>query len=253
MTDFSYQLYSSRNFPPMADTFAMLKNTGYTQVEGYGAMFANAAQIAETEALLARSGLTMPTAHIGLDTLENQPELVADAADRLGFKAVFAPFVMPEDRPTNGAGWRKFGERAEKAGALLRDRGIAFGWHNHDFEFLPIADGTYPIDALLEGGPSLRLELDLAWVARAGEDPVKWIGKFADRIIAVHVKDLAPNGECADEDSWADVGHGVIDWKAMRDALASTKTRFLVMEHDNPSDHERFARRSIASAQTIWG
>ena len=34
MTDFSYQLYSSRNFPPLADTLRMVAEVGYTQVEG---------------------------------------------------------------------------------------------------------------------------------------------------------------------------------------------------------------------------
>ena len=34
MTDFSYQLYSSRNFPPLADTLKMLARLGYTHGRG---------------------------------------------------------------------------------------------------------------------------------------------------------------------------------------------------------------------------
>lgn len=37
MTAFSYQLYSSRNFPPLAATLTMLADLGYAEVEGYGA------------------------------------------------------------------------------------------------------------------------------------------------------------------------------------------------------------------------
>ena len=48
-----------------------------------------------------------------------------------------------------------------------------------------------------------------------------------------------------DEDGWADVGDGVIDWRATFDALAKTNCRHFVAEHDNPSDGARFARRSI--------
>ena len=44
MTDFSFQLYSARNFPPLADTLRMLKAAGYTAVEGYGALYADAGQ-----------------------------------------------------------------------------------------------------------------------------------------------------------------------------------------------------------------
>ena len=39
MTDLSYQLYSSRNFPPLADTLSMLADLGYAQVEGYGGLY----------------------------------------------------------------------------------------------------------------------------------------------------------------------------------------------------------------------
>ena len=37
MTNFSYQLYSSLNFPPLSETLKMLAGLGYNRVEGYGA------------------------------------------------------------------------------------------------------------------------------------------------------------------------------------------------------------------------
>ena len=82
----------------------------------------------------------------------------------------------------------------------------------------------------------------------AREDPVAWINRLKDRLTAVHVKDIAPAGECADEDGWADVGHGTMDWGAINAALANTGAKYGVNEHDNPNDDKRFASRSIASA-----
>jgi hypothetical protein len=38
MTDYSYQLYSSRNFGPLPETLRMLAELGYKQVEGYDAL-----------------------------------------------------------------------------------------------------------------------------------------------------------------------------------------------------------------------
>jgi sugar phosphate isomerase/epimerase len=74
--------------------------------------------------------------------------------------------------------------------------------------------------------------------------------KLGSRITAVHVKDIAPAGECVDEDGWADVGQGTLDWKQLiADAKANTKAKFYVMEHDKPSDAIRFAKRSIASVK----
>ena len=43
---FSYQLYSSRNFPPLGDTLAMLSSAGYTAVEGFGGLYDEAAGLA---------------------------------------------------------------------------------------------------------------------------------------------------------------------------------------------------------------
>ena len=58
MTAFSYQLYSSRNFPPLADTLTMLADLGYAEVEGYGALYADPALVSELKTHLGASGLT---------------------------------------------------------------------------------------------------------------------------------------------------------------------------------------------------
>jgi sugar phosphate isomerase/epimerase len=95
----------------------------------------------------------------------------------------------------------------------------------------------------------LKLELDLAWVRVAGHDPVAWINKYAGKIAAVHVKDIAPDGTCLDEDGWADVGHGIMDWAAIHSALQGAGITHYVAEHDNPNDDKRFATRSLAAIQ----
>jgi len=128
-------------------------------------------------------------------------------------------------------------------GLWQQDNGIAYGWHNHAFEFDATPEGALPIDLIVEAG--VDLELDLGWVARAGHDPVAWIEKYAGKISAAHVKDIAPDGECADEDGWADVGHGVLDWTAILGALKTAGVESFVVEHDNPNDPTRFAKRSL--------
>ncbi len=71
------------------------------------------------------------------------------------------------------------------------------------------------------------------------------------RITAVHVKDIAPSGQNTNEDGWADVGYGTVDWKALTKMLKGTPASYFIMEHDNPSDDERFARRSIATLKAF--
>ena len=246
MTDFSYQLYSSRNFQPLEATLAMVAKAGYASVEGYGGLYDDAAGLA---AHLKANHLTMKTGHFGLDVLEHEVSHALTVATTLGMERIYCPYLMPDDRPTDAAGWRAFGARLQAAAAPYRAAGFGFGWHNHDFEFVALPDGSIPQDCIFEGGPDLEWEADIAWIVRGGADPLAWIKKYGDRITSVHVKDIAPKGENLSEDGWADVGHGTVDWAGLMAALRGTKCTNFVMEHDNPSDHARFAARSITAAK----
>ena len=146
---------------------------------------------------------------------------------------------------------RKAGGGSAASSAQIGDRlaaqGLSLAWHNHDFEFRKLADGSYPLDLMFEAAPKLLWEADIGWLHAAGEDPLRWIEKYRDRVRAVHVKDKAPEGEKANEDGWTDIGDGVIDWKRLKPALSAKGLDLLVLEHDNPADYESFARRSRAA------
>ncbi len=244
---FGYQLYSSRNFPPLADTLAMLAKAGYTSVEGFGGLYDDAAGLA---AALKVNHLKMPTGHFGLHMLEHEVSHALTVATTLGMERIYCPHLPHDEHPGDAAGWRAFGARLDRIGQPYRDAGFGFGWHNHDFEFVALPDGTIPQDAMFEGGPGLEWEMDVAWVIRGGADPLKWIRKHGARITSAHVKDIAPAGQNKDEDGWCDVGHGTVDWKGLMAALRAAGCKHFVMEHDNPADHHRFATRSLASAKT---
>ncbi len=248
MQQFSYQLYSSREFPPLTDTLRMLADLGYTQVEGFGGSYNDLAALTDG---LSKAALTMPTGHISLDMLENEPDKALEIAQAIGMKYVYCPHIEASQRPDNAGDWLAFGQRIEKAGEVLRAAGIGFGWHNHDFEFVPQADGSIPMEEVFKGGPSLSWEADIAWIVRGGADPFDWIDRYGDRISTVHIKDIAPEGDCLDEDGWADVGFGTMDWKALWSALSKTPAEYFVMEHDKPSDHARFASRSINTVRAL--
>jgi sugar phosphate isomerase/epimerase len=240
MPSIAYQLYSSRNHP-LDETLAMLAELGLEEVEGFGALVE---QPESTRAALDRHGLTMPTAHVSLALIESDPERVIDAARVLGLEAVIVPGLAQAERPTDRAGCQAFAKRLATAGAPIRAAGLGFAWHNHDFEFTPTADGCLPIDEIA-AAEGVDLELDLAWIHVAGEDPAEWVRKFPGRIIAAHLKDRAEPGENEDEDGWADLGFGEVDYTHILPALNDADVERWVLEHDNPSDHERFATRSF--------
>lgn len=248
MTDYSYQLYSSRNFLPWADTFSMLSRLGYKQVEGFGPVYEDYEKIS---AELGNANLSMPTAHFSLEMLEEDQKKVLDIVKAFGIEVVYCPYLQPESRPSDVAGYVEFGKRLQAAGAFCRDAGLGFGWHNHDFEFVPLEDGSTPMQRIFETAPDLSWEADLAWIARGGADPLEWIEREGKRISSVHIKDIAAPGECEDEDGWADVGHGTVDWKKLHSSLQNTPVKYFIMEHDNPSDAERFAKRSIDFCKTL--
>ncbi len=250
MTEFSYQLYSSRKYPPLGDTLKMLAEAGYTQVEGYGAMFTDDVDLGALRADLDNAGLTMPTAHIGIDIIRDQPERAIEIARMLDMEAVFGPFLAEPQRPDTAADWIEFGRSFAEASKPLQDAGLTVGWHNHAFEF-ELVEGERPMDLMLTGADTLMVEFDVAWCVKANADPIAWMESYATRIAAAHVKDIAPAGEAGDEDGWADVGHGTMDWPAIMAGLRKTHCRWFIAEHDNPNDHARFATRSLATMQSI--
>ena len=246
MTVFSYQLYSSREFPPLDRTLHMLAEAGYKQVEGFRGVFDKPEQ---TRVQLDAAGLSMTSAHFSIDALENDRDAVFDIAATLGVESLYCPHLDAAERPTDAAGWQAFAGRLQKLADPVRDAGFEFGWPNHAFEFVPLPDGTTPQQIILEDAPDIKWEADIAWIAVAGADPSEWSSRYGDRITAVHIKDIAPAGKCADEDGWADVGHGTLDWAGYFRQLKSAPVKHWIMEHDKPADDERFATRSINAAR----
>ena len=82
MPTISYQLYSSRHWTA-EETFKMLAEAGYQEVEGVGPHYED---LAKTKALLESHGMTMPSGHFALDFVEADPAKVIEIADvrRLG-------------------------------------------------------------------------------------------------------------------------------------------------------------------------
>lgn len=247
--DLSFQLYSARNFLPWDGVISRIAELGYSQVEGFGGVFQDPAGFS---ALLTDAGLTMPTAHLSVEAMETDFDATVALARTLGIRSIFCPYLDADKRPDDLAGWRAFAARLAAIGARAKDAGFAFGWHNHDFEFQAIAGGDTPQKIILEEAPDIDWEADIAWIVRGGDDPLAWIDTYGSRITAAHVKDIAPAGECADEDGWADVGHGTMAWRdILRDLHGKSAVKYLVMEHDNPNDFNRFAQRSIEAVQSM--
>jgi len=242
MTDFriSFQLYSARKFPPLEAQIDTLAAIGYDAVEAYGDVYQS--DPAAFRALLDRAGLSCPSVHVSLAALDADHARCVDGARTLGVEIVVVPYLQPQERPADAAGWKAVGLRLASHARALAESGFQLAWHNHDFEFAPLPDGSRPIDHLL--APSgVMWEADVGWICRAGQEPAGALAAFAGRLAAFHIKDLAPAG-VTEEDGWTDVGAGSVDWPALWPTIAGSAAQLLICEHDNPADWQRFARRS---------
>ena len=117
------------------------------------------------------------------------------------------------------------------AGKILAEEGIRLIYHNHDHEFKNRFNGLYALDLLAEytDPQALGFEVDIAWVAAGGEDPVRIINKLAGRVASLHVKDLYALNERA---LFTAVGTGVVPIKESIQAAIDTGVEWAVIEQD---------------------
>lgn len=248
MTAFSFQLYSARNFPPWSDVLAMLSRLGYASVEGFGGVYDDPEGLRRQ---LDANGLTMPTGHFSLEQLRDRKGTLA-TAKALGIETIICPYISEEHWRQPDADWVALAKEVGEQAKAYKGEGFGFAWHNHHFEFWPLDSGRVPMEIILAEAPEADWEIDVAWVIRGGADPERWIGDYGKRIVAVHLKDIAPEGESEDEDGWADLGHGTVPWTELFAAIRdNTPAKHFIMEHDNPNDLERFAARSLATANSL--
>ncbi len=114
-------------------------------------------------------------------------------------------------------------------------------YHNHGFEFEPLADGRRPLDVLMGAvKPELvKLELDVFWVSVTGADPVALIQQYAGRIPLLHLKDKAKGTAPETQESkvapttFTPVGAGAVDFPAVLKAAAAAGVEHYFVEQDH--------------------
>lgn len=246
----SLQLYSMRDCADQIALLGQLPAMGIVQVEGYGGVYADPEAY---RAAMDANGITMPSGHMGLSDIEEDFDGTMHIINALGITQVFAPYLEEKDRPTTAQGYVELAERLNLAALKYGALGIAFGWHNHDFEFVALPDGSIPMEILLDTATDINWEADLAWIVRGGRDPLEYIARYGDRISAIHVKDIAPAGTNEDQDGWTDLGAGTLDWAAYIKACRRQSAEVIyALEHDKPSDPVGYASRSAAALKLLW-
>lgn len=246
----SLQLYSMRDCPDQIALLSQLPSIGITRVEGYGGVYDDPTAY---RTAMDANGVAMPSGHLALHDIEADFDGAMSIVTTMGMTRVYAPYLEEKDRPATAAGYIDLAKRLDAASKRFAEKGIAFGWHNHDFEFVALDDGSIPMDLLLEYAPDMQWEADLAWIVRGDSDPLAYIQRYGNRMSAIHVKDIAAPGTNTEEDGWAVLGAGTMDWATLLNACqAQSSDLIYILEHDKPSDPVAYVSRSVTAFNTLW-
>ena len=245
------QLYSVRHEmkTDLPATLKKVKAMGYDGVEFAGTFGYDPAAL---RALCAEIGLVPISAHVPVADMMENAEGTFQKYATIGTRFVAIPYLTEEYRP----GAEKFGEMLEMMktfGTVAKKHGIQLLYHNHDFEFAKLSDGTYGLDRIYAevSADLLQTELDTCWVNVGGEDPANFVRKYAGRAPVVHLKDfvgeksahmyelIGIKSENADKQpeafAFRPVGLGKQDFPAILTAAKDAGAEWVVVEQDTPT------------------
>ncbi|QEC77104.1 sugar phosphate isomerase/epimerase family protein [Mucilaginibacter ginsenosidivorax] len=238
------QLYTIRDAMAKDPAAALAKvaKLGYNTVEGatytgtelfYGM---NAKGFAS---LLAKEGLTMPSAHYRLGeeqvngasqigTILNDWKRAVDDAAAVGAKYMVCAYLSQSERG-DAEHYKKVAGLLDVAGQTCKNSGIQLCYHNHDFEFIQ-DNGQYPYEILLTttDADNVKMEMDLYWMTKAGQDPIAFFNKYPGRFPLLHMKDM----DSTPEKKFTEVGNGIIDFKKILAQSKKAGVKYFFVEQD---------------------
>ncbi len=259
-------------------TLAMLSDMGYEEVELFGPYpFSDPASIeqwqgmssmlgfsgsgyfgqtaSQIQSILAEYGLSSPSVHSDLVTLETRMDQFGEAAAVLGFEYVVLPAIPDQERKNLDA-YRQMADRFNAIGEKAKAAGIKFAYHNHGYGLQEVA-GQIPFEVLIDGtDPELVfLEMDVFWTKASGADPIAYLKKYPKRYHLLHLKDMKEDkrfsGDGSDATQWFELfpymttaGEGVMDLDGIIEAAKKTSVKHYFVEQDLVADPKTALRGS---------
>ena len=197
---------------------------------------------------LAEVGLVPMSAHVPLVDMMADAQKVADEYKTIGCKYVVVPY-LPEEYRHLTPGYETVIAEMQRIGEVMKANGLQLLYHNHDFEFVKLEDGTYGFDDIYAQVPQLAAEPDTCWIKVAGENPAAYVEKYTGRAPIVHLKDFIKEGnpknlykligietEEVEEDTgmfeFRAVGFGQQIWLPILEAAVKAGAEWVVVEQD---------------------
>jgi sugar phosphate isomerase/epimerase len=209
-----------------------IRKIGYTEVETYWDIYGHPA--AELRRMMADHGLKVPSGHFNYDGLESK----IDYAKTLGVSYMICP-ILPQSLWFTLDGYKRAADQFNIWGEKIRQAGMQFGFHNHNYEFRSLGD-TNGYETLMKGcDPKLVcIEMDCYWMAQAGQNSLQMFEKYGQRIRLLHLKDRKagfPESQVKNDaaEHFTEVGAGTIQWRQILNAAAKHGVRHMFVERDS--------------------
>ena len=255
------QLYTVRDVLPKdtPGTLKQLHEIGFREVEtaGFGKYSAK-----EFRQLLDDAGLKAPSAHLRL----NEPDLgpVFEEATVLGAHFATSSSLATGNMPPRPAGvpmaplgldaFTKLAAQMNDIGAKAKAAGLQYAYHNHNYEFEKMPDGTYGYDVLVNHTDHnlVKFEIDCGWMCAAGADPVAYFTRYPGRFKMVHVKEFQAmkspsiSLEGSGRPKGTDLGQGFIDYKRIFAAGKKAGIEHAFSEQEDPFPVSQMASAKVA-------
>ena len=226
------QLYTLRDYiqtaPDFDETLSRLQAMGVTDVQ----ISAIGDIPAETQRdILQKHGMRVCVTHKPLERMLNDADRLIEEHKIIGCDAIGLGSAPGEFRGS-AEKVREFIAAANGIGRKLKQHGMTFNYHNHDFEFLPLAGGDTMMDLLLaETDPeTFRFIPDVMWAHYAGQDPAELLYKMKGRVKVLHFKDYIINE--AGERRFVSLGKGKTNLKDCYEAAKELGIPYIMYEQD---------------------
>jgi len=211
--------------------------------------------VAQVHAVLRKHGMTAPSMHTDLSTLQTRMGELAAAAHAVGARYVVLP-AIPEAKRRTLDDYKAMADAFNAIGEQARREGVRFGYHNHGYG-LQDMQGTVPLRMLLERTDPDRVffEMDIYWTTAGGADPVELLASHPHRYRMLHLKDMKQRvrfkGDGGDSSQWVElfpymcpVGDGVLDIRAIVAQAKASGVELFFVEQDMASDGLASMKRS---------
>jgi sugar phosphate isomerase/epimerase len=221
-----------------AGTLERVAEAGYTAIEaafGFGGL-----SPAQLRPRLDELGIRVIASHVGSERLRTALEEEVETNLALGNRNLVCAELPASDRVDEEA-FHRWAATLGQIGRRCRELGARLSYHSHAFEFRRFG-AERGLEILLgeAGADALDWEPDVYWITFAGEDPAEWIGRYADRVRLVHLKDMKPEPRPADPIAAnaldlkahlaTEVGEGIIDFAPA--IAAARRAEWLIVEQD---------------------